>query len=228
MKSYYQRALFGYTFGMRERRPVQLLTLVLVALAPQPARAAPAPIDPKLEIPAEDAGGAPEKAPAEKIETIDIAPAPGGGAPGGVVGGEYFFPYRESMSPRLGAILDGEGGERALYSVGFQLLYQTRTLRSYEGGLDLVSDGTGRAHFARRWFHARSRLRPYSKAGLGVKLIPKDGLATVLKPDNWQARGAVGLERLLLAPLSFRCELEAALGTGGFELALTAGYSWAW
>lgn len=217
---------------MRHRWLTQLLTLVLCALVCSPSQSAPGPTDPQLDEPSTNSDLDREKIPAERIDSIDITEVKGDPFKANDFGSsEYFYPYRRSVSPRLGTLFNSSeyaDDKSILYLVGFQLLFQDQFRRSFEGGLDLVSNGTGRAHFSHRWFHSRSRFRPFSKVGLGVKIIPKNGLATLVKFDNWQARGAIGFEHLLLAPLSFRCELEAAVGPRDFEAAIVAGYSWAW
>lgn len=232
-KFYSHHGVFGYTFEMRRRCHPQLLTLVLVLSLSSIAMAAPPPPEPDLDPPTRS-----ESAPAEKIEatvseTIDITPVGDIDSDTDVrtTSNEYFFPYRRSISPRVGSVFNTDeyaDERRLLFLAGFQYLYQSKRLKNYEAGLDLISNGTGRAHFGRRWIHARTRFRPYSKAGAGFKLVPEDGLATVLKLENWNVRGAVGFERLLLAPLSLRCDLELVVGPSDLEMIAALGYSWAW
>jgi hypothetical protein len=200
--------------------------------ANSPTFAAPAPPQPDLDQPieAETQSAEPDKSKTDTI-TITPVPVPASESDGGVVGSEYFYRYRNSMSPRVGMVFNSDEyteDKRILFLVGFQFFYQTRSQKSYESGLDLVSNSTGRAHFQRRWIFSRTRFRPYTKAGLGVKLVPRDGLATILKFTNFEARGAIGFERLLLAPLSLRMELELTAGPREFEAIASAGYSWAW
>ncbi len=197
------------------------------------ASAAPVPLAPNIDEPeVPDPNQTPPKNP-ELIESVDITPPPAVGQESDdeSFSSEYFYPYRKSMSPRLGIMYNSiaaSEGNSMLYAIGFQTLWSSPTLKNYEAGADLISDGTGRVNFQQRWFFSRSRMRPYAKAGAGLKLTPKDGLATILKLANYNARAAIGLERLFLAPLSLRVELEVGVGIEDVEALLSFGYSWAW
>jgi hypothetical protein len=210
-----------------------LLGLFIVMNIAAPTHASPAPLAPDLDQPA--SADAVKSAPAERliIDTINITPVGPVGESGASDGGasEYFFPYRQALSPRLGTAWNSEAasdGESLLYLAGFQFRAQSRRLKNYEAGIDLISDSTGRLSVARHWFFSRARFRPFAKAGGALKLVPREGLATVLKLENYFARGAIGFEQMLLTPLSFRMELEAAAGLEAFEVIVSAGYSWAW
>lgn len=224
---------------MHPIRYVHFFTFVLLmqtaALIPwsDQALAAPNPPQPNLDEPEKETLGEPSPQDLESTGTINITPPPAltNVSSRGVVSSEYFYRYRNSLSPRAGMVLNSEAyaqDKRFLYIVGFQYLFPTHDLRDFEAGADVVSDGTGRAMFARRWIYSRTRFRPYTKAGGGVKIIPADGLTTFIRLENLQARAAIGAERLLLAPMSLRCEFEVTVGMKGYEALLTAGYSWAW
>jgi hypothetical protein len=143
---------------------------------------------------------------------------------------EYFYPYHRSMTPRVGFSYDSytyPNDQKFPALFGFEYLYRTQALHSYEAGADLLTDNSGQAHFSRRWFYSRSSFRPYSKAGGGLRIVPNDGLATFLRFENFQVRGAIGAEQLIIDPMSLRFEIEAAISTKRVNLFATLGYSFA-
>lgn len=174
-----------------------------------------------------------QKAPSEIIDTIDITPV---GKPKNIDSGlfsttEYFFPFRNSVSARMGAIYNSEAFESnygTLYLVGFQYLFHTKSMKGYELGADLLTRGTGRIHASRRWLFNRTRTRPFGKAGIGWRVDPDQGISTFIRYQNLLARGGFGVEHLLKSPLSLRGEIEIAAGTEFQEGILSLGYSWAW
>lgn len=220
---------------MRLKAASYLLTFVVLALPAVTPRAALAtPRTETSEIEEETAGEVPHASdPLDKeiIETIDISPPPKINRQlDRIDHSEYFYRYRKSMSPRIGITYDTDVylEKSFIYLAGFQYLFPTKDLTSYEGGADLMSDGTGYAHFAQRWFLTRTRFRPYAKAGGAIHIVPRQALTTFLKFENYQIRGAVGAERLIAPPLSLRFEFEAGVGFGGLLAQVTGGYSWAW
>lgn len=160
----------------------------------------------------------------------DIAPQP----PGLPVEARrlgYFHKYRHGLS-LMGAygsntklISDREG---ALSRISLLYLFHIGPVDAYEVGADLVSDGTGAIALAYRWIFSRTDFRPYTRAGLSVRIEPNDQLATFLRYRYYRAFGAAGFEKVLFDPLSFRFEAQAGATTEMFDFSLGAGLVWAW
>ena len=228
---------------MRTKRHLNILTLVratvrigvpictLITVASQ-TLALPSPPQPDLDVPAVAETKAPGPRPESiVIDSIDITPAP---EPltrqsGTLVQTEYFYAYRQSLSSRVGMMAGMSEGAATSLTGGFQYWFTTSSFKTYEIGTDLVgADGTGRVHASQRWIFSKGRFRPHLKAGLGVQIVPRDGLTTALKPEHYQLRGAFGFERLLVPPLSLRMELDLAAGVSAVEGLFTVGCAWGW
>ncbi len=142
---------------------------------------------------------------------------------------EYFYPYSRTLSARFGGVLDSQkfSDKGFLLLAGVIYLYRHRPNEYYDFGFDVRNDNYGTIHAERRWISGRAASRPYAKAGLGLNLIPSDQLATFLKFQNYQIRGAVGIEKIFISPMSFRYEVELLQGEATI-LILSLGYSWGW
>ncbi len=143
---------------------------------------------------------------------------------------EFFYPYRRAITARFGPTYATKAvdGQNNFTLIGALYTFPSQKLKSLEAGADLVSDGSGALHFAKRIEYSRSRFRPYVKYGGGVRVIPKEQLVSFIKIGNYQARGAVGFEQLVLLPQSLRLEFEATVSTEGAQAILTLGYLWGW
>jgi hypothetical protein len=71
-------------------------------------------------------------------------------------------------------------------------------------------------------------LRPYTKAGLGLRIVPQDQLVTALRFQHYQLRGAAGFEWMFRLAMSARLELETAISGQGLQAGVIIGYVWAW
>ncbi|MEK7355200.1 MAG: hypothetical protein AAB250_02035 [Bdellovibrionota bacterium] len=118
---------------------------------------------------------------------------------------------------------DGTG---LLSRVGIQFMFMTESRFNFEGGADLLSDGSGSLQISQRRIWGQSRFRPYIKAGAGVRIVPADQLATFLKHENYQIRGAIGFERLVKDPYGARLELEVMVSTRSQAASLLLGGVW--
>lgn len=142
---------------------------------------------------------------------------------------EYFFPYTRSMSARFGGVFDSSqfSDKGLIYLAGISLLYRYKQKYYFDFGFDVRSDALGTIYGERRWVYSRSSFRPYTKAGLGLNLVPADQLATFLRFKNYQARVGLGAEQIFITPMSFRYEIEL-LQSDVTAIILSLGYSWAW
>lgn len=166
-----------------------------------------------------------------KIETVDMAepppPTPGSERPQL----EYFHRHRRGLTFRIGQLFDSkpdEGKASPTLLGGTQFLFATSDLRAWEAGADLFADGNGALHFARRYIHSRTSFRPYTKIGIGVRVVPEDKLVTLIKYDNYQVRTAAGFEYHVQGATSARLEIEGALSARQIQGSITVGVVQAW
>ncbi len=218
---------------MRNTVCCNFMTLVLALLLSRSASAAVAAPEPNLDNKTQIDQEQLQKAPPEILQTIDITPVVKSSRrdEGVFESSEYFYPFRKAISPRMGAVYNTNAINAdlgALYLVGFQYLFQTKSGKFYELGADVFTRGTGRLHAARRWNLTRTKTRPYLKGGIGWVIDPDQGLTAIIRYQNLQGRAAVGFEHLVASPLSFRAEIEVAAGIEEQEGIFSLGYSWAW
>ena len=205
-------------------------TFVLACTVAISSAALAAKTSPSPDFDAPEKTQAPESA-ADAVarESIDIAKPPPLKAGEGSQR-EYFYPYRQAMTVRAGqafsTVSTNDTNTPLLGGIEYELMTEER--KTYEAGADLMSDGTGALSLAKRWIYTRSRLRPYTKAGVGLLVRPADGLAALVNFVNFRADGAAGAEYLVRKAQSVRLELEAAISTKALVVNGTFGYVWAW
>ncbi len=143
-----------------------------------------------------------------------------------------YYPYKQSMSPRLGFVLDPdileENGEIPVVLGLSYMLPRTHTPQ-VEFTFDLLTNS--KAHFSgmlRRIFYEREAFRPYIKAGATVQLDASERLAAFSDWDNYLARASIGFEDAIKLPMSVRIEIEVAANTHDQMLIFNFGYSWGW
>ncbi|HVK62212.1 MAG TPA: hypothetical protein VM432_11705, partial [Bdellovibrionales bacterium] len=164
-----------------------------------------------------------------KQEAVDIAPAPK--AKPNQSKPDFFYRYRNGISPLLGFAFDtkaNDDGSGTVTILGIRYLFASETLSAYELGAELLSNGSGTVHAGKRWDSSRSRFRPYTTAGLGMRIVPKDQVATVLRKEHVQLRGGAGFEYLSLDPISTRVEFGAIATLKSFQAQVLLGMNWAW
>jgi len=160
-------------------------------------------------------------------ETVDIAEPP---KPGRKTKLGYFYHYRRSFTLRYGGmyrkILPHD--DKTYANGGIQFGFMTESRSQYEIGADVVSGGNGMLHVARKWVFDDSRLRRFTKAGLGFFIEPENNFASLMKYETLLIEGALGLEYLFVDPQSIRAEIEAGFGHKTLQAAFFLGYVWAW
>lgn len=204
-----------------------LLSTFILSLHTSPAHAA-------LESASPDFQDPPPKDSTEKSandeairQTIDIAkppPLP----PRHREDAEYFYPYRKAITVHAGPVFKTDNTDQVYSTLGVLYLFPFRKLQSLESGAELLSDGTGALHLAKRFILSRSSFRPYWKIGAGVRVVPSEQLTTFIQSRNYEIRGAGGFEFLLSGSHSIRVEAETNWSTIGSQLIATLGYVWAW
>ncbi len=144
----------------------------------------------------------------------------------------YFYPYKKSVSPRIGFVFDPDKLREKLELVflfGFVFLLPSNTSNHWELGFDIHTGGVGYLQVNRRWvFTSTEKFRPFLRAGVSSRMKSEQGLASVVNQDNVQLRLGFGFEDLLINPLSAAVGMDLAVGSDQTFLAVLLGYSWAW
>lgn len=145
----------------------------------------------------------------------------------------YFYPYRQSLTPRVGLLfgLRDSSDEDDIMNVllGFNYLVKRAASPHWELGADLSLASHGHINVMRRHIHnERGSFRPYYKYGFTHKLVSDEKFASFSNFENYLARVGVGFEDILRPPRSLRLELEAAVGIEDTFIIFTYGYSYGW
>ncbi len=163
-------------------------------------------------------------------DSTDIAPkAPGAMEEARRLG--YFHKYRKGLSALGGYVYDtkfAQDNSDPLMRVSVLYLFPDQSLREYEVSVDIASDKFGAISFARRFIYSRTRFRPYSKLGLGLRIDPNDQLAAFLRYKYYKVFGAIGFELLIDEPINLRFELQTGASINSFDGSASLGLAWAW
>jgi hypothetical protein len=146
---------------------------------------------------------------------------------------EYFYPYRQTLTPRVGLIfgLRDASDEDDIMNVllGFNYLVKRDKSPQWEVGADLSLASAGHINIMkRRIYNERGSFRPYYKYGVSHKFITDEKFASISNWENYMARAGLGFEDILRPPRSLRLELEAAIGPEDIFIIFTYGYSYGW
>jgi hypothetical protein len=145
---------------------------------------------------------------------------------------DFYYSYRQSLSPHVGFILDHEridanGSFPMIFGLAY--MFPRRHSPQVEISFDLLTDSSGQfSAVLRRVFWEHERFRPYVKAGLTLAADADEQLATLSNWDNYMGRAGAGFEDFLNAPMSVRIEVDLVANTDHQMLAFTFGYSWGW
>lgn len=202
------------------------ICLFLYVVPTRAAKETPNP-DFKEEVPLQDQR---LEVGSDKLDLIEISPAPKILKKRPEEKSDYFFPYSKSLSARVGYLFDNQkfSDKSFIFFGGVILQLRQDISKYYDLGIDLTSDATANIHAERRWIYTRTKFRPYTKAGLGLNLKAEEQLTTFIRINNYQLRWAIGFEQLYLNPMSWRFEFEAFAGLGSVGAQASVGYSWAW
>lgn len=142
-----------------------------------------------------------------------------------------YYPYKQSISPRIGIIFDSDlmKEHKFPYLLGFLYMLPRRRSPQMEAGADILSDSRGQLHFGlRNILYERQYFRPYFRAGISLEVEPDDQLAAAVDFENYQLRFSLGFEDVVKLPMSARFEIEGSISSTDQTLYLVGGYSWAW
>lgn len=141
----------------------------------------------------------------------------------------YYYPFRQSLAPRFGAVFSTDRDHRWSYLLGFSYLWPRYASPQAELGADIYAGQGGFLHFGvKTIYFERNYFRPFWVWGLSHQVIPEDRLTTFANIDNYLGRLSVGMEDVVDYPTSVRLELELLLGLKRQLVVLGFGYSWAW
>lgn len=213
---------------MRGQLRRHFLTLVLFLLSSQGLATPTENVDkPQPYVPINKTEKPPANA--EELNEYNLLESPPDPKDKSQQGYPYFFPYRQSLTPRFGIQNSAEDNPTWTYLVGISYLWPRYASPQAEIGADVVVGIGGHLHFSvRHILYDRNFFRPYFSWGATHEVIPDDGMATFTNFDNYYARGSVGFENVVKLPRSVRVELEALVGLKKYMLVLSYGYSWAW
>lgn len=199
-----------------------------------PAWTAPLPptIEPQAPQAPQASTAAPENPAApEQLETLDIV-APPPPLRAAAKDRESFHPYRKALTFGAGSGYDTAEAEESepgvVHLLSAQYLFGRPDRTLWEGGANLLSDGSGSLHVSRRFIYSQSRLRPYSKIGVGIRIAPEDKLVTVLEFEHYQLRAASGFEFSTRLNTSVRAETELVASGHSIFAGVMLGHVWAY
>ena len=145
---------------------------------------------------------------------------------------DFFYPYTQSMSPKLGLLFDmanTDSDDAFLYLLGVNYMLPRYRSPQLELSADLISNSTGHLSAVVRWIlFERNSFRPFYKAGLTHKVEADQQLGSFTNLDNYLIRVGAGLEEYLKDPASIRLEAELSIGLENIFFGLILGYSWGW
>lgn len=223
---YLKNRLLRYNFPMRKASTLLFLTFVLLGSI---AHGAVNDSLPKIQSSPSEAD---QKVKDEdlKAQTIDVT-APPPGPLRSEQQREYFYPYRKSITVKLGQVFGSKPAKDSstLWTIGsVEYLFHTPDMKAWEAGADLLSVGVGALHLSRNYIYSRTQLRPYTKIGGGVRIVPEDQLVTFVRFQHYQLRAAAGVEYLTWRKFSSRIEAGALASLEDFQAQLTLGFVWPW
>ncbi|MCB0343254.1 MAG: hypothetical protein KDD59_13495 [Bdellovibrionales bacterium] len=143
---------------------------------------------------------------------------------------DRYYPYHQAISPRAGLFIDRVNfreTRQANFFIGFNYLMPKYYSPQWEIGVDIGNDSRGYINVLRRWtINEREGLRPFLKFGVLHRAEPRDRFATFLNKDNYFAKAGGGLEDLMEKPVSFRFDVELAVGIQDIIALGALGFSW--
>ena len=141
-----------------------------------------------------------------------------------------YYPFRQSMSPRLGISSKKGTDGAAIFTMGVLYMFPEIKSPQTEIGIDVFSNSMGFIHYGIRHIaNERTYFRTYYKYGVGIGMDPKDGLASLADIEkSYYGKFAIGLEKFFKSPLSFRLDAELAISLKEAFATVYCGYSWGW
>ena len=141
----------------------------------------------------------------------------------------FFYKYQSSVAVNLGAyFMEDTAPNTIMYGLlGATYLWYSPYFTHLETGVEEISSIEGHLWTMVRWQSSgTNRWRPFYGLGLGVRIIPQNGLATFLQLTDYFARAAYGAEYSVDGRQSWRGEISAACDFQGHPfVTLTLGYS---
>ncbi len=144
---------------------------------------------------------------------------------------QYFYPYRQSMSPKLGILLDPDllRESEIPLSLGVRYMLPRRRSPQWELGFDVVTNEGAHIYLGKRFIaHPRRPFRPYFTISGMLSAQAEERLATITDFKNYYVKFSGGFEDIIKLPMSVRLEVEFILGLERQFALLNFGYSWGW
>lgn len=141
---------------------------------------------------------------------------------------DYFYPYRQALTVRGGALIDSNQTNTLGSNMGFLYRFPFDNSQRIEVGADLLNEGVGVLHASRFFFTDDDRFRWLYKYGIGIRVVPSQQLVTFLKLANWQARAGGGFDWTISNPYSLRVDVEAAISSEKISAIASFGLAYGW
>lgn len=162
-------------------------------------------------------------------ENMSVAPAPRASAEAYRVSRPDYYNYAQAFTIRGGTSSDFPKLSFADSLVGFAYMFPKFLSPKLEAGADLHQNGRGHVHVGTRWIYfERSYFRPSVKLALDHYIDGRYGLGTLVKSEDWYARGSGTLEYVMWNPYSLRLETEMLINFDHTTLVFTLGLSRGW
>jgi len=171
--------------------------------------------------------------PAVEVRPIDenmgVAPAPKASAAAYRAERPEYYNYSQAFTVRGGTSTDFPKISLDDALLGFAYMFPKFLSPKLEAGADLHESGRGHVHVGTRWIYfERSYFRPSVKLALDHAIDGRYGLGTLVKREDWFARGSATLEYVFLNPYSLRLEPEMLINFDHTILVITLGLSRGW
>ena len=143
----------------------------------------------------------------------------------------YFYPYRQSMSPKLGILLDPDmlRESEVPLALGIRYMLPRRRSPQWEIGFDILTEEGAHVYLGKRFItNPRRPFRPYFTVSGMLSAQAEERLATITDFKNYYVKLGAGFEDIIKLPMSVRIEVEFAVGLERQFAIFNFGYSWGW
>lgn len=162
-------------------------------------------------------------------ENMSLAPAPTARPGVYQAARPEYYNYASAFTVRGGTSSDFPKISLDDSLIGFAYMFPKFLSPKLEAGADLHESGRGHIHVGVRWIYfERSYFRPSVKLAVDHYIDGRYGLGTLVKREDWFARGSATLEYVFWNPYSLRLEPEMLVNFDQTTLVLTLGLSRGW
>lgn len=140
-----------------------------------------------------------------------------------------YYNYQQALSFRAGLASDFPKLSFEDSVIGFSYLFPKFLSPKLEAGADLHENGRGHLYAGARWIYfQRSYFRPSALLALDHFVDAKYGLGTLVRKEDWFARGGGTLEYTVWNPYSIKLDAEMLINFDKTNLLFALGISRGW